>query len=89
MNFGLIFVLLILGMYIFFLLYLNSKVNSKENSLSDKPAVRSEGNKHPGDLRPLKNVVSLMGVLVLGTIILIILVVAICVLFFREEFLPR
>ena len=89
MTFWLIFVLLVLGAYIFSLLYLNAKVKSKENTLSATPAARAKENKRSGGLRPLKNIVSLMGVLVLGAIILIMSVFAIGVFFFRDEFLPR
>ncbi len=89
MNFWLIFILLILGVYIFSLIYLNTKVQPKENKSSDIPPVEPRENKIPGNLGPLKESVSFMGILILDTLILMMIGFAIGVIFFRDEFLPK
>ena len=89
MNFWLISILLILGVYIFSLIYLNTKVRPNGKKPSNIPPVESKEEMISDNLRLLKASVSLMGGLVLGILILVMLGFAIGVIFFRDEFLPR
>jgi Ca2+/Na+ antiporter len=89
MNFWVISILLILCVYIFSLIYLNTRVRPNEKNHFDIPPVESNEEKIPDKLKLLKVTVTLMGGLILGTLILMMLYVAIGVIFFRDEFLPR
>jgi hypothetical protein len=76
MELGLITFLLILGGYLVSLLYLNAKVNPGKNRL-------------PKNLVPMGRSVNHVGILILGVIILTILIFAVGVIFFHDEWLPR
>ena len=76
MEIGLIIFLLILGGYIFSLLFLNAKVRPGKDKL-------------PENLVPIGQSVKYVGILILGAIILVIVIVAVGVIFFCDEWLPR
>jgi hypothetical protein len=79
MDFGLIFVLVILIGYMSLLLYLNSKVKLDKGGQYELPS------KH----KALRNTITVTGLGFYGLILLALVVFAIGVIFFRDGFLPR
>jgi len=76
MGIGLIIFLLILGGYIFLILFLNAKTRPGKDKL-------------PENLVPIGRSVKYVGIVILGAIILATGIVAVGIIFFRDEWLPR
>lgn len=79
MDFGLIIVLLILTGYVGSLIYLNSKAKLTSDKCHDLPA----------KIAPLRDAVNVAGLSFYGFALLVVLILAIGVIFFRDSFFPR
>ncbi|MDX2044873.1 MAG: hypothetical protein SF097_26915 [Acidobacteriota bacterium] len=79
MDFGLIIVLLILTAYVGSLIYLNSKAKLTSNKYHDFPA----------KIAPFRRAMNIAGLSFYGFMLLVVLIVAVGVIFFRESFFPR